>query len=126
MPLHQSRTSASHCQSTITLREKFQPDPLQPSKKSAYGAGNHYSPPPQSYRFPCTEPPLYSSYQYPRLAYNALHPSLSSLFFSFPNSPEPTMIIQHIIEILIDRKSTRLNSSHVSISYAVFCLKKKI
>src|SRR5690625_6050477 len=28
------------------------------------------------------------------------------------------------IEIL-DRKSTRLNSSHVAISYAVFCLKKK-
>src|SRR5699024_842270 len=27
--------------------------------------------------------------------------------------------------VLIDRKSTRLNSSHVSISYAVFCLKKK-
>src|SRR5699024_11729871 len=27
---------------------------------------------------------------------------------------------------IIDRKSTRLNSSHVSISYAVFCLKKKI
>src|SRR5437868_8938525 len=26
----------------------------------------------------------------------------------------------------LDRKSTRLNSSHVSISYAVFCLKKKI
>src|SRR5690349_10563781 len=27
--------------------------------------------------------------------------------------------------IVIDRKSTRLNSSHVEISYAVFCLKKK-
>src|SRR5699024_12146270 len=27
--------------------------------------------------------------------------------------------------LLEDRKSTRLNSSHVSISYAVFCLKKK-
>src|SRR5690625_6988874 len=27
---------------------------------------------------------------------------------------------------LLDRKSTRLNSSHVAISYAVFCLKKKI
>src|SRR5438067_8286238 len=27
---------------------------------------------------------------------------------------------------LRDRKSTRLNSSHVSISYAVFCLKKKM
>src|SRR5690625_6128373 len=26
---------------------------------------------------------------------------------------------------LVDRKSTRLNSSHVAISYAVFCLKKK-
>src|SRR5690242_21175846 len=28
-------------------------------------------------------------------------------------------------ERLADRKSTRLNSSHMSISYAVFCLKKK-
>src|SRR5690349_22906417 len=27
--------------------------------------------------------------------------------------------------VLTDRKSTRLNSSHVEISYAVFCLKKK-
>src|SRR5690625_5487403 len=28
--------------------------------------------------------------------------------------------------LFVDRKSTRLNSSHVAISYAVFCLKKKI
>src|SRR5690349_22973592 len=28
-------------------------------------------------------------------------------------------------KVKIDRKSTRLNSSHVEISYAVFCLKKK-
>src|SRR5438874_7205065 len=28
-------------------------------------------------------------------------------------------------ELKVDRKSTRLNSSHVEISYAVFCLKKK-
>src|SRR3712207_8735210 len=28
--------------------------------------------------------------------------------------------------IPVDRKSTRLNSSHANISYAVFCLKKKI
>src|SRR5690625_6940279 len=27
--------------------------------------------------------------------------------------------------LVVDRKSTRLNSSHVAISYAVFCLKKK-
>src|SRR5436305_7812286 len=30
-----------------------------------------------------------------------------------------------IATLTIDRKSTRLNSSHVRISYAVFCLKKK-
>src|SRR5438067_9235402 len=29
------------------------------------------------------------------------------------------------VKLVVDRKSTRLNSSHVSISYAVFCLKKK-
>src|SRR5699024_11993388 len=45
-------------------------------------------------------------------------------------------LIQHqlmLVQVLLvtcstlqaDRKSTRLNSSHVSISYAVFCLKKK-
>src|SRR3712207_7036936 len=33
----------------------------------------------------------------------------------------------HLLEIITrpDRKSTRLNSSHANISYAVFCLKKK-
>src|SRR3712207_8895030 len=30
-----------------------------------------------------------------------------------------------ICELAVDRKSTRLNSSHANISYAVFCLKKK-
>src|SRR5439155_15163436 len=30
-----------------------------------------------------------------------------------------------IVMLDLDRKSTRLNSSHVAISYAVFCLKKK-
>src|SRR5215813_15174122 len=34
------------------------------------------------------------------------------------NRPTPGVLI-------LDRKSTRLNSSHVRISYAVFCLKKK-
>src|SRR5690606_39728452 len=32
--------------------------------------------------------------------------------------------LAHGVEKVIDRKSTRLNSSHVKISYAVFCLKK--
>src|SRR2546427_7449856 len=31
----------------------------------------------------------------------------------------------HALLLIIDRKSTRLNSSHSQISYAVFCLKKK-
>src|SRR5690625_5902598 len=34
-------------------------------------------------------------------------------------------LYQKIGRLEIDRKSTRLNSSHVAISYAVFCLKKK-
>src|SRR3712207_7357908 len=29
------------------------------------------------------------------------------------------------VQLFLDRKSTRLNSSHANISYAVFCLKKK-
>src|SRR5438067_8973097 len=33
--------------------------------------------------------------------------------------------VDYRAESVVDRKSTRLNSSHVSISYAVFCLKKK-
>src|SRR5690606_41197363 len=35
----------------------------------------------------------------------------------------PFIVVDHVNGI--DRKSTRLNSSHVKISYAVFCLKKK-
>src|SRR5256885_4807161 len=34
-------------------------------------------------------------------------------------------VITGLAPILVDRKSTRLNSSHLVISYAVFCLKKK-
>src|SRR5690606_41465881 len=35
------------------------------------------------------------------------------------------LLEQVVDEVAVDRKSTRLNSSHVKISYAVFCLKKK-
>src|SRR3712207_8002906 len=34
-------------------------------------------------------------------------------------------VVQEDLVDLVDRKSTRLNSSHANISYAVFCLKKK-
>src|SRR5437870_11393933 len=33
--------------------------------------------------------------------------------------------VENFRHVALDRKSTRLNSSHVAISYAVFCLKKK-
>src|SRR2546426_2453603 len=42
--------------------------------------------------------------------------------FPEANLPSPTILRPPALE---DRKSTRLNSSHLVISYAVFCLKKK-
>src|SRR5699024_12098248 len=56
--------------------------------------------------------------------YNALGGPNS--FLLFPKTNELTNPDGIGIGELVDRKSTRLNSSHVSISYAVFCLKKKI
>src|SRR5438445_6558389 len=41
------------------------------------------------------------------------------------SSPFPARGVSPSRDIRIDRKSTRLNSSHANISYAVFCLKKK-
>src|SRR5204863_2501609 len=41
------------------------------------------------------------------------------------NNPEGTAQSEDAVPASQDRKSTRLNSSHVEISYAVFCLKKK-
>src|SRR5690606_39935967 len=45
-----------------------------------------------------------------------------------PEQPESDSAahLPHHFSNRADRKSTRLNSSHVKISYAVFCLKKKI
>src|SRR5689334_24225161 len=40
----------------------------------------------------------------------------------FPDAPD---LAGYMAPLHRDRKSTRLNSSHSSISYAVFCLKKK-
>src|SRR5437868_11949038 len=58
-------------------------------------------------------PTLFLNYFSQRLPQNEL--AFLVLQLHFPNG--------HVTQ---DRKSTRLNSSHVSISYAVFCLKKKI
>src|SRR5438477_3508813 len=43
----------------------------------------------------------------------------------FPESLVPIGVTEAGLRADEDRKSTRLNSSHMSISYAVFCLKKK-
>src|SRR5699024_12255236 len=45
--------------------------------------------------------------------------------YLIPDKPYKKLIAVMIPTFMKDRKSTRLNSSHVSISYAVFCLKKK-
>src|SRR5690242_12874852 len=56
----------------------------------------------------------------------------TTLFRSAALGFKPALLIQdsfsymkQSVQLLPDRKSTRLNSSHMSISYAVFCLKKK-
>src|SRR5688572_32002483 len=60
----------------------------------------------------------------------------TTLFRSTTPNPTPDRFEELLVEltaqrlitraIIGDRKSTRLNSSHSQISYAVFCLKKKI
>src|SRR5438874_13806740 len=76
-------------------------------------------PPPRSTLFPYTtlfrSQPLYT-----------LAVSLSQTGLTTETQTE-TFGIRTVTTSLIgaDRKSTRLNSSHVEISYAVFCLKKK-
>src|SRR5260221_6250053 len=57
---------------------------------------------------------------------NNMAMALEARGFGF--SHEPTTFIEYPVtaaDIAADRKSTRLNSSHTVISYAVFCLKKK-
>src|SRR5256885_9048490 len=46
----------------------------------------------------------------------------TNLSFSLPTKRFHKFLLKFLVK---DRKSTRLNSSHLVISYAVFCLKKK-
>src|SRR5690625_6703586 len=51
---------------------------------------------------------------------------MTELHERWMDEPGPTDVLSFPMdELRPDRKSTRLNSSHVAISYAVFCLKKK-
>src|SRR3989475_2543915 len=58
--------------------------------------------------------------------FQSLYQPASSLLGSLPQMPEWHLMTASLAGIAaLDRKSTRLNSSHSQISYAVFCLKKK-
>src|SRR5690348_18197932 len=73
--------------------------------------------PPRSTLFPYTT--LFRSHHHPRqVPRGQRHPPAGQRC-----SEHPDVVLQQLH--LQDRKSTRLNSSHPSISYAVFCLKKK-
>src|SRR5262245_65142689 len=54
------------------------------------------------------------------VASDVQNPADGSIQVSYDNPDAPTKTY-----VDVDRKSTRLNSSHLGISYAVFCLKKK-
>src|SRR5690554_7608172 len=59
------------------------------------------------------------------LGWYAAFGSTSIFIWLFWDASLPMESALNVFYLLIDRKSTRLNSSHVRISYAVFCLKKK-
>src|SRR3712207_7245695 len=73
--------------------------------------------PPRSTLFPYTT--LFRSKETPSIANVCIHKGL------FPPSVEKEFPHLLAYSDVRDRKSTRLNSSHANISYAVFCLKKK-
>src|SRR5256885_6996207 len=71
--------------------------------------------PPRSTLFPYTT--LFRSMPAP---YEGVH---GFVFLQDTDPTDPADVIRELLDE--DRKSTRLNSSHLVISYAVFCLKKK-
>src|SRR5688572_32251652 len=84
-------------------------------------------PPPRSTLFPYTT--LFRSPEPPRHVLEfgiRLLDRDGSWFESHPADRAGAGMIAHDLRMHRDRKSTRLNSSHSQISYAVFCLKKKM
>src|SRR2546430_4501491 len=69
--------------------------------------------------------PMDARQQFRRVALAAQDRDLTSVVFAVERQvAQPTIRMYHAARRK-DRKSTRLNSSHSQISYAVFCLKKK-
>src|SRR5688572_1947096 len=68
----------------------------------------------------------YDAIEFVRAFRQAVRPSRSQLHRNGPEVEDDQLVVlQYAREVGPDRKSTRLNSSHSQISYAVFCLKKK-
>src|SRR5699024_12122690 len=79
--------------------------------------------PPRSTLFPYTT--LFRSDKQIDTTMTTINGLKARSFKSLKETFNPNATIAINKHIVVDRKSTRLNSSHVSISYAVFCLKKK-
>src|SRR3712207_8393776 len=83
--------------------------------------------PPRSTLFPYTT--LFRSYKGKSIAdvLNLMVEEAVEFFQTVPFLYRKIKVLQDVGlgYITLDRKSTRLNSSHANISYAVFCLKKK-
>src|SRR2546430_13110306 len=78
--------------------------------------------PPRSTLFPYTT--LFRSPEF--YVPTVVHPPQTAyLVVRTQGDPQPFVNAVRSQVLAIDRKSTRLNSSHSQISYAVFCLKKK-
>src|SRR5690625_6216444 len=75
--------------------------------------------------------PIFATFYIILVIANWLDGTLNNMLFSWLPFDIPGLgIVTAFLGIMmlgmaVDRKSTRLNSSHVAISYAVFCLKKK-
>src|SRR2546429_3838722 len=79
--------------------------------------------PPRSTLFPYTT--LFRSFSAPRRADQRGRMRERERQYYWLLSPPRPQCLSAVGQRLLDRKSTRLNSSHGYISYAVFCLKKK-
>src|SRR2546430_10203548 len=94
--------------------------PLSPSPTLSRPASTQTPPP----RFPRTAPPYRPPAIPPCLPPTHCPESVSDGAASFPVASAIARPL-HPATAPADRKSTRLNSSHSQISYAVFCLQKK-
>src|SRR3712207_7680903 len=70
-------------------------------------------------------PPRSTLFPYTTLFRSAIVGLVLGLVISFMRVANPALVLTYAVVEGVDRKSTRLNSSHANISYAVFCLKKK-